>query len=172
MRRLYDLENTTTNESGKENIRRFWDIRSGKRNILYLLHLDFRENVGNNPGGTQLNVNHLKDELKYNNNIFVAAIDGRFLQLTAYIQDKEYKVRTNLIGKFNPQQASLLTTTTQQNNTAIKPAANFDTQTGKPTSAGYKNYKNLSPEAQARIRQENAVKKQQKAAAKVAKQQK
>lgn len=77
----------------------------------------------------------------------------------------------NLIGKFNPQQASLPIITTQQNNTAIKPVANFDTQTGKPTSAGYKNYKNLSPEAQARIRQENAVKKQQKAAARAAKQQ-
>ena len=75
----------------------------------------------------------------------------------------------NLIGKFNPQ-VSLPATTAQQNNTA-KPIANFDTQTGKPTSAGYKNYKNLSPEAQARIRQENAVKKQQKAAARAAKQQ-
>lgn len=44
----------------------------------------------------------------------------------------------------------------------VNTAGNFDPKTGKPTSAGYKNYKNLSPEAQARIQQENAAKKQQK----------
>ncbi len=44
----------------------------------------------------------------------------------------------------------------------VNPAGNFDPKTGKPTSTGYKNYKDLSPEAQARIQQENAAKKQQK----------
>ena len=57
--------------------------------------------------------------------------------------------------------------TTQQ----VQATGNFDPNTGKPTSTGYKNYKDLTPEAQARIQQENAAKKQQKQQQKVQKQQ-
>lgn len=76
-----------------ENIRRYWDICNGKRNVFYLVHSDFRDGAENNVGGTQMHVQHLKDELKYIYNIFVAAVDGQYLQVTAYIEDKEYVYR-------------------------------------------------------------------------------
>lgn len=76
-----------------ENVRRYWDTHNGKRNIFYLLHSDFREGAENNIGGTQMHVKHLKDELKYKNNIFVAAMDGHYLQVTAYVGESEYVYR-------------------------------------------------------------------------------
>lgn len=72
------------------------------------------------------------------------------------------------LGKFKPQQAAVNNTTATTQQPVVK-AANFDAQTGKPTATGFKNYKNLDPTAQARIRQENAARKQQKAAQKTAK---
>lgn len=72
----------------------------------------------------------------------------------------------NLLTRIKPQQANI---TTQQSQVPAVSMANFDTQTGKPTATGFKNYKNLDPMAQARIRQENAARKQQKAARKAAK---
>ena len=74
----------------------------------------------------------------------------------------------NLLTRLKPQQAN--TTVQQQPQQApVMKMANFDAQTGKPTTTGFKNYKNLDPAAQARIRQENAARKQQKAAQKAAK---
>jgi hypothetical protein len=71
------------------------------------------------------------------------------------------------LSKFKPQQAIVNTIATTQQPVIM--TANFDAQTGKPTATGFKNYKNLDPTAQARIRQENAARKQQKANQKTAK---
>lgn len=76
-----------------ENIERFWAINNGKKNILYVVQSDFREGAENNTGGTQMHVKHLMEGFRNNYNIFVAAIDGRYLQVTAYIEDKEYVYR-------------------------------------------------------------------------------
>lgn len=76
-----------------ENIGFFWSINNGKKNILYVLQSDFREGAENNVGGTQMHVKHLTEGLKENNNIFVAAINGRYLQVTAYIGNGEYRYR-------------------------------------------------------------------------------
>ena len=74
------------------------------------------------------------------------------------------------LGKFKPQQAQTANTnTTATTQQPVVKVANFDAQTEKPTATGFKNYKNLDPTAQARIRQENAARKQQKAAQKTAK---
>ena len=75
----------------------------------------------------------------------------------------------NLLTRFKPQnQPQQTVQTTQQ----AQPAANFDKFTGKVTKEGYKNYKNLDPEAQKRIQQQNAERKQQKAQQKAAAKQK
>lgn len=69
------------------------------------------------------------------------------------------------------QQQSTNQSTQPELTQQAKPAGNFDPKTGKPTSTGYKNYKDLTPEAQARIQQENAAKKQQKQQQKAQRQQ-
>ncbi|MCM1174350.1 MAG: glycosyltransferase [Blautia sp.] len=76
-----------------KNIERFWAVNNGKRNILYVLQSDFRKGAENNVGGTQMHVKHLTEGLKNSNNIFVAAINGSYLQFTAYIEQEEYIYR-------------------------------------------------------------------------------
>lgn len=73
-----------------ENIGRFWAVNNGKKNILYVVQSDFRKGSENCVGGTQMHVKHLTEGLKSCANIFVAARNGRYLQVTAYIEDKEY----------------------------------------------------------------------------------
>lgn len=74
----------------QENIRVFLDVFNGKKNILYVVHSDFRDNASDNIGGTQLHVHHLKDALVDSHNVFVAARDGNYLNLTLYTSDSEH----------------------------------------------------------------------------------
>lgn len=76
-----------------KNIAFHFDIWNGKKNILYLIHSDFREGADDNVGGTQLHVKHLTMGLRKDMNIFVAARDKEHLQVTAYTNDKEYVFR-------------------------------------------------------------------------------
>lgn len=70
-----------------KNVELFTALRldGNKKNILYLVQADFRENCSNNIGGTQLHVKDLTNGLKNDYNIFVAARDGEILRVTAYI---------------------------------------------------------------------------------------
>ncbi len=81
-----------------DNIRYHLDIRNGKKNVLYLLQSDFREGADDNIGGTQLHVKHLVMGLRNEMNIFVAARDREYLQVTAYVGEKEHVFRF-YIGK-------------------------------------------------------------------------
>ena len=81
-----------------QNIGYHLDIWNGKRNVLYLLQSDFREGANDNVGGTQLHVRHLTMGLRHKWNVFVAARDGEYLQVTAYIGQKEHVFRF-FIGK-------------------------------------------------------------------------
>lgn len=78
------------------NVALHTDIRNGRKNIFYLLQADFREGADNNVGGTQLHVKHLTGILRYSMNIFVAARNKEYLQVTAYIGDKEYLFRYHI----------------------------------------------------------------------------
>lgn len=71
-----------------ENSLLYLNLFNGKKNLLYLLQADFREDARNNVGGTQFHVKDLTISLKKEYNIFVAARDGVYLNLTAYIEDK------------------------------------------------------------------------------------
>lgn len=73
-----------------KNIAFHLNIWNGKKNILYLLHSDFREGSSDNIGGTQLHVKHLVQGLRGDMNIFVAARNRGYLQVTAYTNDNEY----------------------------------------------------------------------------------
>lgn len=73
-----------------ENIRMHESLRNGKKNILYLLQADFREDAHDNVGGTQLHVKDLCDGLKRQANIFIVAKNLNLLNLTIYINKKEY----------------------------------------------------------------------------------
>ena len=75
------------------NVEYHLDIWNGKRNVLYLLQSDFREGAEDNVGGTQLHVKHLAMGLRQNMNVFVAARNGEYLQVTAYTQYSEYFFR-------------------------------------------------------------------------------
>lgn len=64
-------------------------LDNGKKNLLYFLHLDFRQIGKKNIGGTQLHVRDLVTGAKEHFNVFVCARDKDTLRLTLYLQDQE-----------------------------------------------------------------------------------
>ncbi len=64
-------------------------LSRGKKNILYLLHLDFRTGSANNIGGTQFHVKDLTEHFKAENNVFVLAREGDALRLTVYFGEEK-----------------------------------------------------------------------------------
>ena len=82
----------------RDIIRTALKLNNGKKNILYLVQADFREDASNNIGGTQLHVKDLVLGLKDTHNIFVVARDGEYLRLTAYIEKERISYKF-LIGK-------------------------------------------------------------------------
>lgn len=80
------------------NIGMYFDLWSGRKNVLYLLQSDFREDADDHVGGTQLHVKQLTMGLRSEMNVFVTARDGEYLQVTAYTSTNEYIFRF-YIGK-------------------------------------------------------------------------
>lgn len=60
-----------------------------KRNILYVLHMDFETTMG----GTQYHVKDLVDELRIDNNIFVVSPYKHYLKLTIYLEKEEINLK-------------------------------------------------------------------------------
>ncbi len=75
------------------NIAYHFDIRNGRKNILFLLQSDFKEGADDNVGGTQLHVKHLTMGLRNQMNIYVVARNREYLQVTAYVGEKEHPFR-------------------------------------------------------------------------------
>lgn len=73
---------------------------NGRKNILYLLHLDFRDGAPAPYGGVQMHVKDLKNNLIKNNNVFVLVREGSSFILTIYTDRKtftlKYKVYNNV----------------------------------------------------------------------------
>ena len=63
-------------------------LENGKKNILYFLHLDFRQIAMKSIGGTQLHVRDLVSGAKEDYNVFVMARDKDCLRLTVYLKDE------------------------------------------------------------------------------------
>lgn len=66
---------------------------NGRPNLLYLVQADFREDASNNIGGTQLHVKDLVRDMRKHYNVFVAARNSGFLQLTAYLPEDTLTLR-------------------------------------------------------------------------------
>lgn len=69
----------------RDNIALYTKLANGRKNILYMLHSDFRIDAEDHVGGTQLHVKDLTMGLKSEYNVFVAARDSGFLRVTAYV---------------------------------------------------------------------------------------
>lgn len=61
-------------------------LHNGKKNLLYVLHMDFRADSVDNIGGTQFHVKDLVAHMRKDHNVFVLARDGRMLRLTVYLE--------------------------------------------------------------------------------------
>lgn len=70
------------------NAELYAEIENGRKNLLYMVHSDFREDAQKNIGGTQFHVKDLTMNLRDTYNVFVAARDGYYLRVTAYIGSK------------------------------------------------------------------------------------
>ena len=77
------------NEDIRTNIKIQTLLKNGKKNILYLLHSDFRKDSEDHTGGTQFHVRDLCNGLKNRANIFVAARNHNYLNITGYIGNDE-----------------------------------------------------------------------------------
>lgn len=76
-----------------ENIGIYFELANGKKNILYVVQSDFRNDASDNIGGTQLHVRDLVSGLRETYNLFVAARDGVYLNLTVYYGAQEIVFR-------------------------------------------------------------------------------
>lgn len=82
----------------RDNADLYARLKNGKKNLLYMLHLDFRKDATNNIGGTQFHVKDLMTSLRKDYNVFVVARDDRWLRLTIYLEDEQISLRFS-IGK-------------------------------------------------------------------------
>jgi GT2 family glycosyltransferase/glycosyltransferase involved in cell wall biosynthesis len=72
----------------RDNIDIYRMLQNGKKNILYLNHLDFREDAYGHVGGTQFHIKDLTTGLCKEHNIIVAARDREYLKTTIYIGEE------------------------------------------------------------------------------------
>lgn len=71
----------------RSNVELYARLENGKKNILYVLHMDFRADASDSIGGTQFHVKDLMNQLREDHNVFVLARDGKILRLTIYQED-------------------------------------------------------------------------------------
>ena len=77
----------------RDNLKFYLNLKNGKKNILYLIHSDFREDAPDHVGGTQLHLKDVAEGIKDEFNVFVMARVHNQLQLTAYWDDKYETMR-------------------------------------------------------------------------------
>ncbi|SFP37933.1 Glycosyltransferase, GT2 family [Butyrivibrio proteoclasticus] len=81
------------NRCVSDNLKPYFAMGENRKNILYVLQSDFKQGADDNVGGTQLHVKHLTQKMKDKYNVFVAARDRDYLNLTFYHRDKEFSWR-------------------------------------------------------------------------------
>ncbi|MBQ6833811.1 MAG: glycosyltransferase [Lachnospiraceae bacterium] len=86
------------NERIQDNIKLWTGLLNGRKNLLYLVQSDFREDAHDHLGGTQLHVKDMTEVMRDSYNVFVAARNLDYLNLTAYTKDCEYTLKF-YIGK-------------------------------------------------------------------------
>lgn len=86
------------NEQVQENIKLWTGLLNGRKNLLYLVQSDFREDAHDHLGGTQLHVKDMTEIMRDSYNVFVVARNLDYLNLTAYTDKEEYTFKF-YIGK-------------------------------------------------------------------------
>lgn len=77
----------------RNNVDMYARVKNGKKNLLYLLHLDFRPDSSNRFGGTQFHVSDLMENLRREYNVFVVARDESWLRVTIYLEEDQISLR-------------------------------------------------------------------------------
>lgn len=72
----------------RENIYIYTKANPNKKNLMYLVQADFREDAFDNMGGTQHHVRDLTMQMKDEYNVYVVARDRDYLNVTMYSGDK------------------------------------------------------------------------------------
>lgn len=72
----------------RDNISMYLKMHNGKKNILYVLHADFKTGTSNSIGGTQLHVKDLTMNLQDKYNIFVVSKERERIRVSCYIDKK------------------------------------------------------------------------------------
>lgn len=76
-------------------------FKNNKKNVLYLLHLDFKDGTSNPYGGTQMHVRDLVFGLRKEQNSVVVSFEKRSLLVTVYTLDDEIEMIFPLNNHFN-----------------------------------------------------------------------
>lgn len=74
----------------RDNIEIYVKLFNGKKNILYILHSDFRKDAVDNIGGTQLHVKDLMEQLTDKYNIYVLTKYANNYRLSGYVDSELY----------------------------------------------------------------------------------
>lgn len=77
----------------RDNIDIYAKVDPDRKNIMYVIHSDFREDASDNMGGTQFHVRDLVKTLKYDYNVYVAARDGDYLRVTLYRDEEKVSLK-------------------------------------------------------------------------------
>lgn len=89
VQRLQEFLNSNPNRMINENIKLHQKLKSDKKNLLFLLQSDFRDDADDAVGGVQLHVKDLTMGLKADFNVYVAARNFNYLNVTRYSGDSE-----------------------------------------------------------------------------------
>lgn len=88
-----DLESDYGYPEVLDNIKLHSNFTSDKQNLLFVVQADFSGDASNNIGGTQLHVKDIVYGIKDKYQVFVAARDGEFLRVTAYLEKMQLLFR-------------------------------------------------------------------------------
>lgn len=84
MRRNSEYCNSGLDQYIRENIHIYTKANPKKKNLMYVVQADFREDAFDHVGGTQHHVRDLVMNMKEDYNVFVAARDRDYLRVTMY----------------------------------------------------------------------------------------
>ena len=96
MRKNHQYANDDSDHELRDNLKFYLNTKNGKKNILYLIHSDFREDAPDHVGGTQLHLKDLAEGVMDDYNVFVMARNNEQLQMTAYFDGKFETMRFNI----------------------------------------------------------------------------
>lgn len=77
----------------RDNIDIYATADPNKKNIMYVIHSDFRSDATDNMGGTQYHVRDLVSELRNEYNVYVVARDRDMMRVTLYTNQEELSLK-------------------------------------------------------------------------------